>query len=140
MCSSDARSEAKAGFAPGLIVSMSSAGYSSASWSPAALASASPDDSYGETRAGTRQPPLGKGWGIFSWRKGEFSVGVAEPTYGESRLVTMPSAVESIPKLVNFIMLKSRLAPGERGGCVLKETRRFGRWKPHAQRYRGNRR
>jgi hypothetical protein len=26
--------------------------------------------------AGKRQPPLGRGWGIFSWRKGEISFGV----------------------------------------------------------------
>src|SRR6185437_16088454 len=51
----------------------SATGYSSASWSPPLLASASPDVAMVRPVAGNRQPPLGEGWGIFNWRNGEFS-------------------------------------------------------------------
>ena len=54
----------------------SATGYSSASCTPALLASASPDDSHGERRSRNCKPPLGRGWGIFIWRFGEFSFGV----------------------------------------------------------------
>lgn len=54
----------------------SATGYSSASCTPALLASASPGDCYGEADSRNCQPPLARGWGIFSWRNGEISFGV----------------------------------------------------------------
>jgi hypothetical protein len=74
---SDARSEAIAGFAPGFIVSMSlrpaiprRVGLHQCSLVlHRTIVMVKPI-------AGTRQPPLGLGWGFFSWRNGEFSPGV----------------------------------------------------------------
>jgi hypothetical protein len=57
----------------------SAPGYSSASCTPALLASASPGDCYGEASGRNCQPPLARGWGNFSWRNGEISVGVDTP-------------------------------------------------------------
>ena len=54
----------------------SATGYSSASCTPALLASASPANRHGESVAGNRQPPLIQGWGIFIRRYGDFSAGV----------------------------------------------------------------
>jgi hypothetical protein len=62
----------------------SATGYSSASCTPALLASASPVNGHGESIAGNRQPPLAGGWGIFDWRNGEFS--------GSSALLVQDSA------------------------------------------------
>jgi hypothetical protein len=54
----------------------SATGYSSASCTPAELASASPVDVMVNSVVGNRQPPLGKGWGIFIRRNEEISAGV----------------------------------------------------------------
>jgi hypothetical protein len=54
----------------------SATGYSLASCTPALLASASPDDCHGERGSRNCQPPLARGREIFSWRNGEFSLGV----------------------------------------------------------------
>ena len=54
----------------------SATGYSLASCTPALLASASPGDIHGERASRNFQPPLARGWGIFSWRNGEISFGV----------------------------------------------------------------
>jgi len=54
----------------------SATGYSSASYTPAELASASPVDVMVNSVVGNRQPPLGKGWGIFIRRNEEISAGV----------------------------------------------------------------
>ena len=54
----------------------SATGYSSASCTPAALASASPAIAIVKPIAGNRQPPLIQGWGIFTRRYGDFSAGV----------------------------------------------------------------
>ena len=50
----------------------SATGYSSASCTPAVLASASPAIASVKPMAGNRQPPLILGWGIFTRRNGEF--------------------------------------------------------------------
>ena len=54
----------------------SATGYSSASCTPASLASASPATRHGESIAGDRQPPLHPDWGILNRRNGDFSSGV----------------------------------------------------------------
>jgi hypothetical protein len=54
----------------------SATGYSSASCTPAWLASASPVTLMVQRLVGNRQPPLTQGWGIFIRRNGDFSDGV----------------------------------------------------------------
>src|SRR5215470_19618915 len=81
---SEWQSEADCGFALPHRLDESATGYSSASCTPALLASASPDDSHGERRSRNCKPPLGRGWGIFSWRFGEFSIGVDTKSACES--------------------------------------------------------
>jgi len=48
--------------------------------------------------AGNRQPPLGKGWGIFSWRNGEFSPGVDTTPVQDNTLADQPSLFVAFPQ------------------------------------------